>query len=189
PVAGRPDSRRRGDRRTADRGGRAQAYRRSRRRRDPVRRRCLRPAYLRFRERPRDRPRRQSDMTRDIIIGVDSGTSLIKSVAFTTTGEQIAVVALPNDYATLADGGVEQDLRKTWADCAATLRQLAEKVPNLAARVAAIGVTAQGDGTWLIDRDGEPVAPGWLWLDSRAAAIAEAVIEHPDYPTHYETTG
>jgi erythritol kinase len=128
-------------------------------------------------------------MTRDIIIGVDSGTSLIKSVAFTTTGEQIAVVALPNDYATLADGGVEQDLRKTWADCAATLRQLAEKVPNLAARVAAIGVTAQGDGTWLIDRDGEPVAPGWLWLDSRAAAIAEAVIEHPDYPTHYETTG
>jgi len=128
-------------------------------------------------------------MTRDLLIGVDSGTSLIKSVAFTTGGEQVAVVALPNDYATLADGGVEQDLRKTWTDCAATLRQLADKVPNLAARVAAIGVTAQGDGTWLIDRDGEPVAPGWLWLDSRAAAIAEAVIADPAYPVHYETTG
>jgi erythritol kinase len=128
-------------------------------------------------------------MTRDIIIGVDSGTSLIKSVAFTTTGEQIAVVALPNDYTTLPDGGVEQDLRKTWTDCAATLRQLADKVPNLAARVATIGITAQGDGTWLIDRDGEPVAPGWLWLDSRAAAIAEAVIQDPAYPAHYETTG
>jgi len=128
-------------------------------------------------------------MTRDIIIGIDSGTSLVKSVAFTTTGEQIAVAALPNDYATLAGGGVEQDLAKTWADCAATLRQLAEKVPNLATRVAAIGVTAQGDGTWLIDRDGEPVAPGWLWLDSRAAPIAEAVIQEPAYPVHYETTG
>lgn len=128
-------------------------------------------------------------MTRDILIGVDSGTSLIKSVAFATTGEQIAVVALPNDYATLPGGGVEQDLPKTWTDCAATLRQLADKVPNLAARVAAIGITAQGDGTWLIDRDGEPVAPGWLWLDSRAAAIAESVIQDPDYPAHYETTG
>lgn len=128
-------------------------------------------------------------MTRDIIIGVDSGTSLIKSVAFTTAGEQIAVAALPNEYATLPGGGVEQDLRKTWTDCAATLRQLAEKVPNLAPRVAAIGITAQGDGTWLIDRDGEPVAPGWLWLDSRAAPIAEAFIQDPAYPAHYETTG
>jgi erythritol kinase len=128
-------------------------------------------------------------MTPDVLIGVDSGTSLIKSVAFTTAGEQIAVVALPNEYATLPGGGVEQDLQRTWTDCAATLRQLAEKVPNLAARVAAIGITAQGDGTWLIDKAGEPVAPGWLWLDSRAAAIAEAVIQDPAYPAHYETTG
>ena len=128
-------------------------------------------------------------MTRDILIGVDSGTSVVKSVAFTSDGEQIAVAALPNEYATVASGGVEQDLGKTWADCAATLRQLAEKVPNLAARVAALGITAQGDGTWLIDRDGEPVAPGWLWLDSRAAAIAEDVIQHPDYARHYEATG
>jgi len=128
-------------------------------------------------------------MTRDILIGVDSGTSLIKSVAFTAAGEQIAVAALPNEYATVAGGGVEQDLQRTWTDCAATLRQLADKVPNLAARVIAIGITAQGDGTWLIDKAGEPVAPGWLWLDSRAAAIAEAFIQDPAYPTHYETTG
>ena len=128
-------------------------------------------------------------MTPDVLIGVDSGTSLIKSVAFTTAGEQIAVTALPNEYATLAGGGVEQDLQRTWTDCAGTLRQLAEKVPNLAARVIAVGITAQGDGTWLIDKAGEPVAPGWLWLDSRAAAIAEAVIRDPAYPAHYETTG
>jgi erythritol kinase len=101
-------------------------------------------------------------MTRDILIGVDSGTSLIKSVAFTTGSEQVAVVALPNEYATIAGGGVEQDLQRTWTDCAATLRQLADKVPNLASRVIAIGITAQSDGTWLIDKAGEPVAPGWL---------------------------
>ena len=128
-------------------------------------------------------------MSGDVLIGVDAGTSVIKSVAFTTAGEQIAVAALPNRYETVPGGGVEQDMRRTWTDTAATLRQLGERVPNLSQRVLAVGVTGQGDGTWLIDREGEPVAPGWLWLDSRAASIAEAFIADPAYPAHYEATG
>ena len=44
------------------------------------------------------------------------------------------------------------------------------KVPDLAKRTAALAITGQGDGTWLIDADGEPVAPAWLWLDGRAAS-------------------
>ena len=65
-------------------------------------------------------------MTRDILIGVDAGTSVIKSVAFTTTGEQIAVAAFPNHYDAVPCGGIEQDLSRTWTDTAATLRQLSE---------------------------------------------------------------
>ena len=128
-------------------------------------------------------------MTRDILIGVDAGTSVIKSVAFTTGGEQIAVAALPNHYDTVPCGGVEQDMARTWTDTATTLRRLGERIPDLARRVAAIGVTGQGDGTWLIDAAGDPVAPGWLWLDSRAASIAEDFIGHAAYPAHYESTG
>jgi erythritol kinase len=128
-------------------------------------------------------------MTRDILIGVDAGTSVIKSVAFTTTGEQIAVAAVPNHYDAVPCGGIEQDLSRTWTDTAATLRQLGECIPDLSRRVVAIGVTGQGDGTWLIDAAGDPVAPGWLWLDSRAASIAEDFIGHPAYPAHYESTG
>ena len=36
-----------------------------------------------------------------MLIGIDAGTSVIKSVAFTTTGEQIAAAAIPNRYQTL----------------------------------------------------------------------------------------
>ena len=61
-------------------------------------------------------------MMRDMLIGIDAGTSVIKSVAFTLAGEQIAVAALPNRYETLAGGGVEQDMARTWADTATTLR-------------------------------------------------------------------
>ena len=42
---------------------------------------------------------------------------------------------------------------------------------RLAERLIAISVTGQGDGMWLIDKAGEPVAPAWLWLDARSAAI------------------
>jgi erythritol kinase (D-erythritol 1-phosphate-forming) len=79
-----------------------------------------------------------------VIIGIDAGTSVIKSVAFSTSGEQIAVAAIFNVYSTLGDGGVEQDMMRTWTDTAATLKQLGEKIPNLTNRLIAISVTGQG---------------------------------------------
>ena len=128
-------------------------------------------------------------MTRDILIGMDAGTSVIKAVAFTLTGEQLAIAATPNSYETLADGGVEQDMARTWADAAATLCLLAEKIADLPRRTLALAVTGQGDGTWLIDKGGEPVAPAWLWLDSRAAQITESFVASAAYRDHYERTG
>ena len=128
-------------------------------------------------------------MKADVLIGIDAGTSVIKSVAFSPTGQQLAAAATPNHYKTLADGGVEQDMALTWADTAVTLKLLTEKVPNLAERLIAISVTGQGDGMWLIDKEGVPVAPAWLWLDARAAAIAEDFTHHAGYLPHYQRTG
>ncbi len=113
----------------------------------------------------------------------------MKSVAFTSDGRQLAVAAIANDYVTLPDGGVEQDMARTWADAAATLLQLGEIIPGLASRVIAISVTAQGDGMWLIDSEGEPVGPATIWLDNRAAAIVETYVGTKSYTAHYERTG
>ena len=124
-----------------------------------------------------------------ILIGIDAGTSVLKSVAFTLTGEQIAIAAIPNSYVSLPNRGVEQDMSRTWADAAATLKQLVTKIPNLADRLVAIAVTGQGDGTWLIDKHGEPAAPAFLWLDARAASIAEEFVSSKNYAAHYARTG
>jgi erythritol kinase (D-erythritol 1-phosphate-forming) len=124
-----------------------------------------------------------------ILVGIDAGTSVIKSVAFTTKGEQLAVAALPNSYTNLPNGGVEQDMARTWDDAAKTLRMLGGMVDDLGRRVIAVAVTGQGDGTWLIDKDGDPVAPAWLWLDSRATDIAEEFMASPGYDAHYRRTG
>lgn len=128
-------------------------------------------------------------MKRDLLIGVDAGTSVIKAVAFTTAGELVAMASRANSYMTPGPGQVEQDMLRTWADCAATLRELHELTPNLSTRVAAIAVTGQGDGTWLIDGDGEPVGGGLLWLDSRAAGLVASYMNSPGYAAHYARTG
>src|ERR1700685_4820450 len=94
-------------------------------------------------------------MSRDLLIGVDAGTSVIKAVVFTISGEQVAIASRPNAYATPGPGQVEQDMLRTWADCAATLRELHDLTPNLSARVAAVAVAGEGGGTWVIDREGE----------------------------------
>lgn len=114
-------------------------------------------------------------MTRPVLLALDSGTSVIKAMAFTADGTVLATASRPNAYRSLPGGGVEQDMRRTWDDAVAVLAELsavlAGRHPD--ARVAALGITGQGDGTWLIDAGGEPVGDGWLWLDGRAGAIVD----------------
>ncbi|TPW26170.1 FGGY-family carbohydrate kinase [Pararhizobium mangrovi] len=126
---------------------------------------------------------------KDVIIGIDAGTSVIKSVAFDTNGVQLAMASMPNVYDTLEGGGVEQDMNLTWRKTAETLRALGGKVSGLAERTAGIAVTGQGDGTWLVGRDGEPVGGGLLWLDARAGEIVRAARQDPADRRRYELTG
>lgn len=126
---------------------------------------------------------------KDILIGIDAGTSVIKSVAFSDGGEQLAVFAQPNSYDNLPDGGVEQDVARTWTDAVRAITGLAEQIPDLARRTLAVAVTGQGDGSWLLDAGGEPIGPAWLWLDSRAAEIVEELRAASDSRARFELTG
>jgi len=126
---------------------------------------------------------------RDVVIGIDAGTSLIKTVAFTRDGRQLGDSSLPNTYTAAAGGQVEQDMSRTWTDTVAALRGLVAAVPDITSRVAAVAVTGQGDGTWLIDDDGRPVAPALLWLDSRAAGLVEDIRSSERNTALYQRTG
>jgi erythritol kinase len=126
---------------------------------------------------------------KDVIIGIDAGTSVIKSVAFDLAGRQLAVASVANSFVTLEGGRAEQDLHQTWRDTAQTVRELAARVPDLARRTAAVAITGQGDGTWLIDGDGEPVSRALLWLDARAGHLVQEMRAAPSDRTRFELTG
>ena len=106
-----------------------------------------------------------------IILAVDAGTSVMKAVAF-DVAEQVHVVHQKrNDYAEPRPGFVEQDMARTGQDLFEVLSGLIARLEaqGQSAAIAAITLTGQGDGTWLVDEDGEPVGPALLWLDARAA--------------------
>lgn len=127
-------------------------------------------------------------MAADILIGIDAGTSVIKAVAFDLTGRQLGAASVPNSYHAGLDGSATQSLARTWDDCARALRGLGEKVEGLAARTAALSVTAQGDGTWLVGHDG-PVGDAWLWLDARAAPTVARLAASDANRARFEATG
>ena len=101
---------------------------------------------------------------------VDVGTSLIKSVAYDGDGRELAVERRPSEVLRPAPGHAEQDMGEVWAAVADTVRRARRALPEDPALIA---VTAQGDGCWLVDADGEPVGPAILWNDARHAEIVE----------------
>ncbi|WP_244830444.1 FGGY-family carbohydrate kinase [Caballeronia sp. TF1N1] len=130
-----------------------------------------------------------SENARDLLIGIDAGTSVIKAVAFDMTGRQIAVASVPNRYTTSPDGAATQSLDQTWGDCAKTLRDLGAKIEGLAQRTRALAVTGQGDGTWLVGAGNKPASDAWLWLDARAANTVRLLQEGSASRARFQATG
>ncbi|MCP2327703.1 sugar (pentulose or hexulose) kinase [Hamadaea flava] len=102
-----------------------------------------------------------------VVVGVDAGTTLTKAVAFSVTGEPLARAARPTRVDRVGPGWYEQDADLVVASVEEVLAELRESTGP----VLAIGVTAQGDGLWLVDADGRPVRPAISWMDGRAAGI------------------
>ncbi|WP_083615880.1 FGGY-family carbohydrate kinase [Pantoea sp. 1.19] len=125
----------------------------------------------------------------DIILGIDSGTSVVKAVAFSLQGEQLGCASVRNRYQRGAGGAAQQSLSQTWQDATRAVQQLAETLPQLAARTAAIAVTGQGDGSWLVGANNQPVGEAWIWLDARAAPTVKALGESPLARARFEATG
>ncbi|MEV0996380.1 FGGY-family carbohydrate kinase [Nonomuraea sp. NPDC050202] len=103
------------------------------------------------------------------IICVDAGTTVIKAVGYDSTGAEAAVARRGTVVSRPAPGHAEQAMHAVWDAVAATVREVAAQVGG----ADFVAVTAQGDGCWLVDADGEPTGPAVLWNDARAASIVD----------------
>lgn len=104
-----------------------------------------------------------------ITIGIDAGTSIVKSAACSDDGTELAVAQRPTQLTHPHPGWAEQDMDEVFTAVTATVREVVEATGQ---DVRALALTAQGDGCWLVDPAGRPTGPALLWNDARAAPIA-----------------
>ncbi len=106
------------------------------------------------------------------LLGVDVGTSLIKAVVFDVDGAEIGSGSEKVKVQTPQAGWNEQDMDAVWDAAAGAIRAaLAETGGPIG--IAAVAVAGQGDGAWMIDDAGRPIAPAPLWSDGRAPDAVE----------------
>jgi erythritol kinase (D-erythritol 1-phosphate-forming) len=108
------------------------------------------------------------------LIGIDAGTSVVKAVAFDTEGNEICVQEAAVPLHRPEPSWVEQDMTQLWGIVKDCLSSVVRQLRDSRRELAGIGITSTGDGTWMIDRDGNPVRHGILWCDGRASKIVEA---------------
>ncbi|WP_210481523.1 FGGY-family carbohydrate kinase [Naasia sp. SYSU D00948] len=122
-----------------------------------------------------------------VVLGIDAGTTSVKSVLFSPDGGILAL-ARYSVAVTREDGGVaESDMDEVWRATVHTIREALAEVPG--ADVVAIGVTGQGDGAWLLDADDRPVRSAALWMDGRAGDRVRGWFEDGRARAVHEATG
>ncbi|MBI3737006.1 xylulokinase [Candidatus Sumerlaeota bacterium] len=111
---------------------------------------------------------------KDVLIGIDVGTSSTRVVAFDLRGETLA--AETHDYPLLTPrpNWAEQNPDDWWEASRRGLRGVAKRID--AKRVAAISFSGQMHGSVFLDAADKVIRPALLWCDGRTAAeCAEAM--------------
>lgn len=112
-------------------------------------------------------------MSAAYLLGIDAGTTVIKSTLFDLEGSEIAGAAHDSSFLTPHPGWAESDMHTVWQAVQITVRQTLARAAVVPEQIVAVGVTGQGDGTWLVDRAGDPVRPAILWSDGRTADLVK----------------
>ena len=109
-----------------------------------------------------------------IVLGVDVGTSGVRSIAATVDGDVLAEARAALSDLPAAAPAHEQDADAWWRAVCQTIKELRQSLEAGGHwdRILGIAVTSTSGSLVLADSQGEPVRPAMLYDDGRAGAIA-----------------
>ncbi len=113
------------------------------------------------------------------VLAVDLGTSACKVALATIAGDIAALETEEIPLHLLPGGGAEQDPEDWWnAIKKGTARLLARGIASRD-EIVAVACTAQWSGTVAVDKNGRPLMPAIIWMDSRGARYAHTITKGP----------
>ena len=117
------------------------------------------------------------------LVGLDVGTTGVKALTLSPTGDVLGRVEEPYPLSTPYPGWSEQDPEDWWRASEAALAGLG------ASEVAAIGLSGQMHGLVVLDEERHVLRPAILWNDQRTAAECVEIDERLGRPCLVELTG
>lgn len=107
-------------------------------------------------------------MEKKYVIGIDSGTSVVKCVLFDLEGNEINVAARKTPVEEPHFGWSEFDADIEWREISQSFKDLIEKTKINPEEIGAIGICAK-HGSVFLGSDNKPVRMSILWNDGRCA--------------------
>ena len=105
------------------------------------------------------------------LIGIDKGTSMVKSVVFDETGKAVGSADERVTILSPRPGWHEEDPEASWQACCRTIRLAIAAAGISGSDVVGIGIAAHMGGAWIVDDTGRPVRNAICWPDERAQSL------------------
>ncbi|GBQ61684.1 carbohydrate kinase [Ameyamaea chiangmaiensis NBRC 103196] len=110
-------------------------------------------------------------MPNHYVLGIDCGSTTAKTVVFDPHGRPVGIGKTRVGQITDRPYHVERDMAEAWHAIAKTVRLALDDAGIDGRSIAGVGITAHGDGVFVLDRAGAPLGHGIMSLDSRARQV------------------
>ena len=124
----------------------------------------------------------------ELFVGLDVGTSAVKGILVSSTGQIVATARRPTVLLHPAPGETELEPEEHYRSTCAVIRELASKAPS-GARVRALAMAAASGNILLADREGKPLTSILSWLDNRSVGRTAELLPGFRPEHHLQITG
>ena len=111
------------------------------------------------------------------LLGIDLGTSSLKSMLISEDGQMAALSARSYQFASPRNGFAEHDPDEWWQACAETVKEVLLKSAVLKDEVKGLSFSGQMHGAVMLDKDYKVVRPAILHCDARSSVQVEKLKE------------
>jgi len=122
-------------------------------------------------------------------LGVDAGTTSIKSMLLDVKGNEIASAAKEYTLLTPRTNFVELEVEEYWAACKNSIGRVIHKSGIKGEDIASLAISSQGETLIAVDKDGKPLSRAIVWADNRSVEECRILKEKLSEEAVYKVTG
>ena len=106
-------------------------------------------------------------------LGIDCGGTYLKAGLYDAEGHEHGIVRQALRTMSPLPGYAERDMRQLWQHCAANIAGLLQQAGVSGEQIKGVGISAQGKGLFLLDKQDRPLGNAILSSDRRALNIVQ----------------